>query len=52
MESHSEFRLVQPQDPKDKPRDAIWIDPKDKARVKVALRLKAKVVGDDGEDYK
>ena len=31
--SDSEFRVVQPQDPKDKPRDAIWIDPKGKARV-------------------
>jgi hypothetical protein len=33
IKSDSEFRLVQPQDPKDKPRDTIWIDPKDKARV-------------------
>ena len=33
IKSDSEFRLVQPQDPKGKPRDAIWIDPKDKARV-------------------
>jgi hypothetical protein len=75
IKSDSEFRIVQPQYPKDKPRDAIWIDPKGKARVlflllngaisikdpderiiakmkKVALRMKAKVGGDDGEDYK
>ena len=75
VKSDSEFRLVQPQDPKDKSKDAIWVDPKSKQECyfyysdgeisvknpsdsviakmkKVALKLKAKVVGDDDEDYK
>jgi hypothetical protein len=75
VKSDSEFRIVQTKDAKDKPKDAIWVDPKDKREVyfyysdgeitvkdpderiiaemkKVAVKLKAKVVGDDGEDYK
>jgi len=75
VKSDSEFHLVQPQDPKGRAKDAIWIDPKNKQECyfyysdgaisvkdpderiiakmkKVALKLKAKVVGDDGEDYK
>ena len=75
VKSDSAFRLVQPQDPKDQPKDAIWTDPKNKQECyfyysdgeisvkdpderiiaemkKVALKLKAKVVVDDGEEYK
>jgi len=74
VKNDSEFRFVQSQDPKDKPKDAIWTDPKDKRECyfyysdgeisvkdpderilakmqKVALKLKARVVGDDGEGY-
>ena len=74
VKSDSEFRLVTPQDPNDKPKDAIWTDPKSKQEIyfyysngeitvkdadertiakmkQVAEKLKAKVVGDEGEGY-
>jgi len=68
-----EFRVVQPEDPKETPQDAIWICPDDQREIyfyysageivvknpdalviakmrQVARKLKARVVGDEGEE--